>query len=309
MGDPPPAIWLGDAIRVFSALPRAERRILVASLGLQDTSVRLAKTQPPPSMPTPEPLPPPEPPVPPSTPHLDLLRPVEGLVQSQSPAPRPKQYPTTGLVASASHRPLLPPGRDQRVLYAAFARPRPVPMLDIQRAIQRAARLQPLVPVPLMRRLSLVAGSKLLVDIGAGLELFAADQADVVRSAERLIGRQAVHVEKFRQVPTRPAGTGRGPVWTWRPYRPPPPWTPVVIVTDLGLGAPLTDAAPAAPFEWIEFFDALARREIVPVVLIPYPAARVPPLIRRRAVIVHWDHDARPTRIRRTIKTRSRRSP
>ena len=36
----------------------------------------------------------------------------------------------------------------------------------------------------------------------------------------------------------------------------------------------------------------------MPVVLLPYRAARVPRELRRRAVIVSWDRDARPRRIR-----------
>lgn len=307
MPQPLPRIWIGDVIRVLAAVPHTDRQMLLTSLGLQDAGGRMPQ----PRLPVPEqPRPTPPPPASPDQsqmPLLEILEPVERLASSPVSSSPPAPRAPTGLVAPIAHSPLLTPGQDRHVLYAALAQPRPTPRLDLKRAIERLARLQPLVPVPFAIRLSLVPGSQLLLDIGAGMELFGADQADVTATAERVLGRSNVHVQQFRQVPTRAAGSGSGPVWTWQPYSPPPPRTPVLFVTDLGLGAPLGDAVPAAPFEWAALFDALSHRDIVPVILIPYRAFRVPRELRQRAVIVSWERDARPRRIRNLVQTKSRR--
>jgi hypothetical protein len=198
------------------------------------------------------------------------------------------------------------PGRDRRVLRAAFARPIPGRTIDVRRATERVAQCRPLLPLPWKRHWSAPAGSRLLLDIGAGMQPFAADQADVTLAAQRVLGRGALRVEKFRQIPTRPAGSGTGAIWTWRPYRLPAPRTSIVIVTDLGLARPLPDTVPAAPSEWIELFAALAAREIVPVVLLPYPPARLAAELRRHAAILYWERHTEPRRVRWLVRSRLR---
>jgi hypothetical protein len=302
-----PGVWLGDAIRALAVLPELERRALIASLGFEEMTAAPAPAAPPtpdrePSTVIRDREPPTETPV---GPLVELLDPVERVAPRDRPTV-PSRV-ATGVVAQVRHQPLLTPGPDVRLLRTAFARPRASRVLDLRQATERIARLLPLVPVPWERRWGLHVGSQLLLDVGAGLQPFAADRADVVRAARRVVGRGALRVLNFRQVPTRPAGAGLGPVWTWRPYRLPLPRTPVMVVTDLGLAAPLTDAAPAAPFEWAEFFDALAKREIVPVILLPYAAARAPAALRRRAVVVTWDRDARAQRVRWMLRNGLRR--
>jgi hypothetical protein len=290
---------------VLAALPAADRIVLLEALGHESVAGEL-HTSPPRVPTTPKPLEAAAEPPATATRVLDVLEPVERLTDAPSwTAPEPASTPAPhGSGAPIRHRPLLAPGRDHRVLRAAFARPFASGTLDVRRATERVARGRLPLPLPWKRHWSAPAGSHLLLDIGAGMQPFAADQADVTLAAQRVLGRGALHVERFRQVPTRPAGTGSGAIWTWRPYRLPAPRTSIVIVTDLGLGGPLPDTAPASPSEWIELFAALAAREIVPVILLPYRPTRLPAELRRRAAVIHWDRHTEPRRARWEVRSR-----
>ena len=303
---PRPQVWLADGIRALAAFPDEDRRALLELLGSERRP-----SGPPPAVPPeseraaarpPEPLPPT------TLPRLDMVEPIR---RSSSGPAAPDDSVRAGSapvpVAPLAHRPLLAAGRDRQVLQAAFARPRPTHRLDVPRAVDRVVRVRSLDPVPVEQRVGLVAGSELLVDIGAGMQPFDADADDLVRAAHWLIGGVRLRTMRFRQVPTRPAGAGSGPVWMWTAYRLPPRRVPVVVVTDLGVAAPLPDGVPAAPFEWAELFDHLTRRDVVPVVLTPYRPARVPAVLRRRALVIQWDGGLSPRSIAGMVRARLRR--
>jgi hypothetical protein len=243
---------------------------------------------------------------------VDRAGDLEGPPDAHSPPPAPQ--PETGPMPPASaevmpaaspvvHQPLLSPGRVQRLVWTALSRPRPSRVVDMPRCVRRWATHQPIAPVPWRPRWSLARGAHLLVDIGTGMQPFQADQADVVSIARRVVGRDLV-VLNFRQVPTRPAGAGPGPVWTWPRYHWPARRAPVLLLTDLGLSRPLPDAVAAAPVEWTRFLRSLAARAVVAVVLLPYVPRRVPAALRRRAVLVHWDRATRVRQVRPELRRR-----
>ncbi len=302
-------VWMADAVRALAAFPEEDRGTLLELLGHEPRPPGPPPAPPevPPEVPTAFQSRPPEP-LPPSTlPRLDMLEPIPRAVP-RSPAtgaPAPDGRAPVP-VAPVAHRPLLARGRDQRVLRAAFARPRPTHQLDVAEVVNRVARVRSLDPVPVEQRVRLVAGSELLVDIGAGMRPFDLDADDLIRAAYRLVGGVRLRTTRFRQVPTRPAGTGTGPLWTWTAYRLPPRRVPVVFVTDLGIAAPLTDAVPAALFEWAQLFEHLAGRDVVPVVVTPYRPARVPAALRRRALILQWDGGLSPRSIAGMVRRRLR---
>ncbi|WP_432837607.1 hypothetical protein [Dactylosporangium sp. CA-092794] len=307
MPSPRPQVWMADAVRALAAFPGEDRRTLLELLGGERRPAG-----PPPAAPPPEPdreaARPPEPLSPTELPRLNMLEPIRRTAPRPASADAPvRAEPAPVPVAPLAHRPLLAPGRDRRVLHAALARARPTHRLDVARAVERVVRIRSLDPVPVEAHAGLVAGSELLVDIGAGMQPFDADADDLIRAAYRLAGGAHLRTVRFRQVPTRPAGAGTGPVWTWTAYRLPPRRVAVVFVTDLGVSAPLPDAVPAAAFEWAELFDHLARRDVVPVVLTPYRPARVPAALRRRALIVQWDGGLAPRSITGMVRERTRR--
>jgi hypothetical protein len=89
-----------------------------------------------------------------------------------------------------------------------------------------------------------------------------------------LVGRSAVEPVSFRDAPTRgalPEGRRR-----WQDYVPPAAGTPVLAITDLGIGGPPTHPARARAGEWADFAAQLDRRESALVALVPYPRSRWP---------------------------------
>jgi hypothetical protein len=297
------AVWVADAIRALAELPAADSAVVLRALGHVEAVAGAGY---------PPPITPPDPEPPPrstsddaTTPVLDLLDPDERLGRRPSRARVEESgQPVPVAIAPVAHLPVFPPGREARVLRAALARPAPGRAPDIPRAVRRLAQGRALVPIPWRQRWSVAGNSTLMLDIGAGMAPFEADQDDVVAAGHDVVGRGALRVERFRQIPTRPAGSGTGAIWTWRRYRLPPPRTAVLFVTDLGLARPLPDTSPAAPSEWLELFTALARREVVPVVLLPYPPSRVPSALRRHAAIIYWERHTSPRRARWLVRRR-----
>jgi hypothetical protein len=75
----------------------------------------------------------------------------------------------------------------------------------------------------------------------------------------------------------------------WTAYPAPAASTPIVVISDLGIGRPGSAVDQATSAEWLAFAD-LARRAGAPIVaFVPYPSERVPAALRRAMVVVPWD--------------------
>jgi hypothetical protein len=308
----PPRVWLADMIRGMAALPGADRGELIELFGLRGQAAPRAEPGAVPDRTTGAARPRPD-----SVPHgqlprLDMLEPV----RRGKPAARGADAAGPGAadagtslpaaIAPVRHRPLMTGGQARRALRAAFARPRRTHRIDVARLVDRMAALEPLEPIPVERHDRLSPDAELLLDIGSGMQPFHADRADVVRAARRILGVR-LSPKLFKQVPTRPAGAGAGPVWTWRSFQPPARRRAVVFVTDLGLATPLPDGLPAAEYEWAELFADLRRRDVVPVVLSPYRPERASARLRRRAVIVQWDRGLAERAVAQAVRARVQR--
>jgi len=97
----------------------------------------------------------------------------------------------------------------------------------------------------------------------------------------------AVEPVSFRDTPTRgalPEGRRR-----WQDYVPPAAGTPVLAITDLGIGGPPVHPARARAGEWADFAAQLDRRESALVALVPYPRSRWPRWVGRTLTAIPWD--------------------
>ena len=172
------------------------------------------------------------------------------------------------------HKPLFTPGQGRAILAATVATWDPTGPVDLDRLVDRVARALPVQRLPRRRQASLVRGIQLLVDTGKGMEPFARDQQELTDELRRVVGKSRVAEFRFRDCPLR--GAGDGPVWTWKSYHPPSPGTPVVVLTDLGIGGPRFLPERSRPREWRALAERLARRNSPLVAFVPYPASRWP---------------------------------
>jgi hypothetical protein len=185
------------------------------------------------------------------------------------------------------HEPLLAPGRAGPILAATVETWDLNGPVDVDHLVETVSLARPVLRLPRQGLASLVRGVQLLVDTGLGMEPYARDQQEVVSEVRRVVGRSGVTELRFRNCPTRGAGTG--PSWTWRSYRPPAPGTPVLALTDLGIGGPRIFVERSQPWEWRALAHLLARRGSPLVAFVPYPAGRFPSGLARSMMIVPWD--------------------
>jgi hypothetical protein len=199
-----------------------------------------------------------------------------------------EELPRDLAAAPLPHAPLLEPSRTPSILAAAASTIAEEDALDTDQLVKVLCSGQPVEDMPYLRRRSLVRGVQLLIDHGKGMEPFARDQLELSSALERVVGRSAVTQASFRNSPTRgvlPAGE-----WRWQKrFRPPAPGTPVLAVSDLGLGGPSVYPARARPDEWLGLARLLARRGSALVTLVPYPEDRWPLRIAAAFTVLPWD--------------------
>lgn len=182
--------------------------------------------------------------------------------------------------------PLLEPNTAGPVLEAVLATGGPGDEIDIEALVDTIARHRLIEEIPLKTRPSLFRGVHVLVDIAEPMMLFALDQREVVDRLRALIGAWNVRVERFAGHIA--SGCGPGSVATWKAFEPPPHGTPVLLLSDLGLGTDPDDVAQ----EWIDLADTLSRRSSQLVALVPYESGRWDALsseLRRSVGLVTWD--------------------
>jgi hypothetical protein len=162
--------------------------------------------------------------------------------------------------------------------------------LDISRLVDLVAKLEAPAQIPRLPWLTMRNGVQILVDYGDAMMPFRNDQRRVVREVQELAGGNAFfEVFLFRGAPARwaqPLITRRG----LRAYELPPPGAPVLLLTDLGIGALAAGQSYVAPEEWQTFARSAAMVGCPTTAYVPYQPHRWPPLLRNEMSLVHWHH-------------------
>jgi hypothetical protein len=172
--------------------------------------------------------------------------------------------------------------------------------LDIERLVRHLAARDFPRQLPVLPRPSLFRGVQLLVDVGTAMVPFRRDVAVLADLVTVVVGRASVDRQYFADSPLN--GIGPGARWTWyERYVPPAPGTPVLVVSDLGIGGPLGNTARSTPEEWAALVDVLGRRGSPLVALVPYPRSRWPGELVGRLPIVAWDRRTSLTHVRRAV--------
>lgn len=209
------------------------------------------------------------------------------------PERRPLPWTTADPLPEVSERhlherlppePLLEPRWGRELLLAAIAAEVADSSIDETAVVDMIARGEPLEVLPRLKRWSLVRGVQLLVDDGAGMEPFRRDAREVARAVRALVG--PVTVEELHFDASLALGVRETVLTPARPYAPPEPRTPVLVVGDLGM-SPVDNASREE--EWLELARRLAQRGSSMTALVPYGQQRWSARLARAMVLIQWD--------------------
>jgi hypothetical protein len=197
-------------------------------------------------------------------------------------------------IATVADDALLPARTANAVLGAAVATLGPSRWVDVDALVRGIAGRRLGRTLPRLNRRTLARGAQVLVDVGEALEPFATDRGDLVERLRRVMG---VNLEEGWFVNSPEDGVGIGFGGPMR-YDPPAPGTPVLLVTDLGVGGPVLRPRRPRSQVWAQFAQALRRRDSPVVAFVPYPPDRWPAGSARPLAVVEWDRTTTLTTVR-----------
>jgi hypothetical protein len=165
--------------------------------------------------------------------------------------------------------------------------------LDLDAVVERLGRCEALTDVPRELVTTLRRGIQLLVDHGESMMPFMRDVDDLSRRIVEIVGRDRTQVWRFAGCPIHGAGPEGPSTWS-TPYFPPPPGTPVVVLTDLGLTRGAITRDGATQREWLTFARLLADAGCPAIAVVPQSPSPRMARLSRVFRILRWD---RPTAV------------
>jgi hypothetical protein len=227
--------------------------------------------------------------------------------------------------ASAASSPPAPPplfARNHRrgILTAAIATWVPEGPLAIEQVVSATIQRRPILRLPRELRSTVRRGVQLLVDRGESLAPFWRDQDELVLRFRELLGRGRFELVEFRGIPVPApiAPTDVDPAeGTWerepgilvgpdsagdRGWRAPRPGTPVLIVSDFGIGARPDHEEWVPVVRWRRFADELRAAGSPVLGLVPYASARWPAGLRSSIVCLPWSERTSAGTVRRAAR-------
>jgi hypothetical protein len=169
--------------------------------------------------------------------------------------------------------------------------------------IERLAGGQPIDAVPRQLMQTLRRGARVLIDAGPGMDPYRQDITQLVERFQAIALSDLVKVEPFLGCPSRGADASGEPQPSWSP---PPPGTPVVVVTDLGIGGPIRSRDRATPSEWLAYARVVRAAGHPLIGFIPYEPRRWPPRLARTMTLLHWSERTRIGAVKRAMREASR---
>jgi hypothetical protein len=196
--------------------------------------------------------------------------------------------------------PLFGPPRGRAILSTTLATTVLEGEIDVERIVRDVSNGRPVRHLPRRPSLTLRRGVQLLLDHGPGMDPYRFDRERLVHSLDAILSDDRLEVLDFVACPARNAGKGTRDDWT--AWKPPAAGTPVVVVTDLGIGGSALDDERASPAEWLEFAHHVRSKGCVLIGLIPYEAGRWPPALARAMTLIHWSERTTVGSVRRAMR-------
>jgi hypothetical protein len=188
--------------------------------------------------------------------------------------------------------PLLPARVTPGILTGAVATDAGDGPPDVDALVELVARRRFSEAVPRIVRASLFRGVQLLLDRSPAMSPFARDVTELAQLARLVVGHD-VKAISFADHPL-----DRLPRDGTR-YAPPRPGTPVLALSDLGIGQPPGHLRADARDSWPPLAEMLRRRGSELVVFVPYPRSRWPVLPGVR--MIPWDTTTSPADVTRAV--------
>jgi hypothetical protein len=168
--------------------------------------------------------------------------------------------------------------------------------LDILRLVDLVARLEVPTELPRLPWATMRRGVQVLIDDGKSMAPFRQDQYALLAELEKLAGSSAFfEAYLFRGTPKRWARTwmtprdveSSGEIET---YVLPPPGTPILALTDLGIGALVAGEPYVPPKEWAVLAQQCRAAGNRLIAYVPYGPGRWPESLRSEMELIHWHH-------------------
>jgi hypothetical protein len=172
--------------------------------------------------------------------------------------------------------------------------------VDIARILAAVAEGKAVTRMPRLRVPTTRRGAQVLLDRGSGLDPFRGDQDQLIRAFDDILADDRLQVLQFHGSPARGVfGIDDEDI---RPWEPPSPRVPIVLVTDLGIGgSPMRDDR-AGVAEWAAFACRVRAAGHPTIALVPYEARRWPAPLTRRMTLVHWSERTTIGEVRRGLR-------
>jgi len=185
------------------------------------------------------------------------------------------------------YEPLFGPGQTRHILSAALSTRLLEGEIDEDRIVLARAHREPIRIVPRRSVPSVRRGVQVLLDRRDALMPFFADQNHLVSTLSAVIGEDRISVLQFLHRPSRVLAPDKE--LEEQDYKLPASGTPILLVTDLGIGVPPLSPDMLSVDEWRGFARRAARARCPVVAFVPYPLQRWPVDLRGAIKIVQWD--------------------
>jgi hypothetical protein len=164
---------------------------------------------------------------------------------------------------------------------------------DVDALVELVAQRRFEEAIPHVVRASLFRGVQLLLDRSPAMTPFARDVTELARMVRSVVGHNVEEISFSGHPQNRlpPGGDS---------YAPPRPGTPVLALSDLGIGQAQGYLRPDARTTWSPLGEMLLRRGSQLVALVPYPPARWPAL-GGSVRMIPWDTTTSPADVTRAV--------
>ena len=196
--------------------------------------------------------------------------------------------------------------------------------LDVDTIVQSTVSARPMRALPRLLRGTVRRGAQVLVDRSEAMAPYWRDQDQLIAQLRELLGRGHLEVFTFRGFPvpfdrTRESASvddldengladiaeaPRAAAPSAARWRPPRSGTPVVIVSDFGIGARIDGEEWVPLSRWLQFADEVRALGCNIVGLIPYDSRRWPAGLPTRIACIPWSERTTAGAVRRTIRRR-----
>jgi hypothetical protein len=199
------------------------------------------------------------------------------------------------------HTPLLPKHQMRAIFSAALAVRLEEGEIDTEALVDSRARREPIERLPRRPVASLRRGVQVLLDRREAMMPFFSDQNHLVEDLKAVIGQDRMTILQFLDQPEWVIPWG-GSEDAEQRYSPPlAPGTPILLVSDLGIGVVPLVPDPINDKTWLSLATRARQARCPLVALVPYPANRWPADLSRSIPLLEWDRATRPGVVRRRV--------